>query len=133
MILDSRSAIFFCAPLIPSHFGESGRGGMVRGWWGFGSAVLARVVGFRRMEHLPRTAGEVSDPRRWPSARARMGNDRGVTRLWFSQASRIFYALPLVEILVSNSTSFPDALPVATRAAVVALGSFGAENFVVGM
>jgi APA family basic amino acid/polyamine antiporter len=36
-----------------------------------------------------------------------------------------FYALPMAEIVTSNSSAFPDALPVATKAAMTFLGSSG--------
>jgi len=36
-----------------------------------------------------------------------------------------FYALPFVEILNANSDAFPDALPVATKAAMTFLGQSG--------
>ena len=91
-------------------------------WSGFGAAVLAALWAFDGWNNLPMAAGEVKDPgRNIPRA---LGFGMIVVLVIYASANlAYFYALPFDEILHSSSTLFRDALPVATKAAALALGS----------
>ena len=90
----------------------------------FGSAVLAALWAYDGWCNLPMVAGEIQNPKRNVPLSLMIGmlcilGLYGLVNLSF------FYALPLEEIMSANSSDFPDALPVATKAAMTFLGSSG--------
>jgi APA family basic amino acid/polyamine antiporter len=92
-----------------------------RSWSGFGSAVLAALWAFDGWNNLPMAAGEIRDPDRViPQSLA-----WGLIVVLFLYAGAnlaYFYALPFEEVANSRSTLYPDALPVATKAALQSFG-----------
>ncbi|MGZ3723924.1 MAG: APC family permease, partial [Bdellovibrionales bacterium] len=120
MIAGLAVAIFTVAPFTRENFSTPADLGW-RGWSGFGSAILAALWAFDGWNNLPMAAGEVRDPRRC-LPRALAGGMIAVLLVYGLVNLAYFYALPFAEILKSNSTAFPDALPVATRAAVAVIG-----------
>jgi APA family basic amino acid/polyamine antiporter len=108
-----------------SHFGESSPGveGFI-GWSAFGSAVLAALWAYDGWNNLSMVAGEIQNPKKNIPLSFGIGLliilvIYGLTNVAY------FYALPFSEILNSNSSLFPDALPVATKAALSFLGTSG--------
>lgn len=108
-----------------SHFGEStpGAEGFI-GWSAFGSAVLAALWAYDGWNNLSMMAGEIKDAKRNIPLSFGIGllailAIYGITNLAY------FYALPFSEIVNSNSNLYPDALPVATKAALTFLGTSG--------
>ena len=108
-----------------SHFGESSPGveGFI-GWSAFGSAVLAALWAYDGWNNLSMVAGEIKNPKKNIPLSFGIGLliilvIYGLTNVAY------FYALPFSEILTSNSSLFPDALPVATKAALSFLGTSG--------
>lgn len=93
-----------------------------KSWSGFGLAVLAALWAFDGWNNLSMAAGEIRDPDR-VIPRSLAWGLAVVLFLYVSANLAYFYALPFDEVLNSNSTRYPDALPVATKAA---LQSFGA-------
>ena len=87
----------------------------------FGAAVLAALWAFDGWNNLPMAAGEIKDPGRiLPKA---LGLGMLAVLLLYGLANiAYFYALPFTEVLTSSSSSHPDALPVATKAAQNAFG-----------
>lgn len=81
----------------------------------FGMAVLAALWAFDGWNNLPMAAGEVENPgRNIPRALC-----WGLLAVLISYAAvnvTYFYALPFDEIVTASSTSYPEALPVATKA-----------------
>lgn len=91
------------------------------GWSAFGAAVLAALWAFDGWSNLPLAGGEIAHPRRaLPLALA--GGTLMVFLIYAVTNLGYFYALPLEEVMNANSTSFPSALPVATKAGQTALG-----------
>ena len=127
MILGITLGIFFFSKEVSwSHFGEfkEGAQGFI-GWSAFGSAVLAALWAYDGWNNLSMVAGEIKDPKKNIPLSFGIGllvilGIYGLTNVAY------FYALPFTEILSSNSSDFPDALPVATKAAMTFLGSSGA-------
>jgi APA family basic amino acid/polyamine antiporter len=93
-----------------------------KSWSGFGLAVLAALWAFDGWNNLSMAAGEVRDPDRVIPQSLAWGLI-AVLFLYVGANLAYFYALPFAEVVNSNSTLYPDALPVATKAA---LQSFGA-------
>lgn len=108
-----------------SHFSEksSAINGFA-GWSAFGSATMAALWAYDGWNNLPMVGGEIKNPQRnIPMA---LGLGMLVILAIYSLANLgYFYALPLTEIITSNSSDFPDALPVATKAAMTFLGTSG--------
>ncbi len=108
-----------------SHFSETSPGvNGFTGWSAFGSATLAALWAYDGWNNLPMVAGEVKNPQKNIPLALGLGMlvilaIYGVTNLAY------FYALPFTEVLTSNSSDFPDALPVATKAALTFLGTSG--------
>jgi APA family basic amino acid/polyamine antiporter len=126
MILGISIGIFIFAKDVSwSHFTETSVGaeGFI-GWSAFGSAVLAALWAYDGWNNLSMVAGEIKNPNKNIPLSFGIGllvilGIYGLTNVAY------FYALPLSEILTSNSSDFPDALPVATKAAMAFLGSSG--------
>jgi APA family basic amino acid/polyamine antiporter len=96
--------------------------------WGgmqaFGAAMLAALWAYNGWYALPLVAGEVEHPRR-NVPRGLIIGMLVVLVVYLLTNLSYFYALPVSEILTSNSTAHPDALPVATKAAQTFLGPVG--------
>ncbi|MBL7716330.1 MAG: amino acid permease [Bdellovibrionales bacterium] len=92
----------------------------------FGSAVLAALWAFDGWNNLAMVAGEMKDPNR--NIPKSFGIGLALVLLIYGLSNlSYFYALPFSEILQANSTAHPDALPVATLAAVTFLGNQGTQ------
>jgi APA family basic amino acid/polyamine antiporter len=90
----------------------------------FGAAMLAALWAYNGWYALPLVAGEVERPQRNVPRGLIMGM-LVVLVVYLLANLSYFYALPVGEIVTSNSTAHPDALPVATKAAQTFLGSTG--------
>lgn len=117
---------FFSSSGSGAHFSESAPGFTgFTGWSAFGSATLAALWAYDGWNNLPMVAGEVKNPQRNIPLSLGIGMliilcIYGLTNVAY------FYALPFVEVLSSFSSNwFPDALPVATKAAMTFLGTSG--------
>jgi APA family basic amino acid/polyamine antiporter len=96
------------------------------GWALFGTAMLAALWAFDGWNNMPMAAGEVRDPGR-NIPRALVGGMLVVAAIYLLANLAYFYALPLGEIVTSNSTRYRAALPVASKAAVTFLGESGGK------
>ena len=103
--------------------------GAAKGWQGFevfGGAILAAMWAYDGWNNLPMVAGEVKNPQRNIPLSLLLG--MFVILLVYGAVNlAYFYALPFSEVLNSNSSQFPDALPVATKATQTFLGGFGVK------
>ena len=100
----------------------------VRPWTGFaafGTAMLAALWAYEGWNQMPMCAGEVQNPSRNVPRGLIIGTALVVVIYCVANFS-YFYALPFSEVLTSNSTTHPDALPVAARAAQLFLARYGA-------
>jgi APA family basic amino acid/polyamine antiporter len=94
------------------------------GWAAFGSATLAALWAYDGWNNLPMVAGEIKNPQR--NIPLSLGLGMLVILAIYCVANvAYFYALPFVEVLTSNSDAYPDALPVATKAAMTFMGQSG--------
>ncbi len=92
----------------------------------FGSAMLAALWAFDGWNNLPMAAGEVRDPGRTVPRALILG--MVVVLAVYGLANLAYcYALPMSAIVTSNSTAYPDAPPVATKAVETFLGEAGAQ------
>jgi APA family basic amino acid/polyamine antiporter len=96
------------------------------GWALFGTAMLAALWAFDGWNNMPMAAGEVQNPGR-NIPRALVGGMLLVAAIYLLANLAYFYALPLGEIVTSNSTRYRAALPVASKAAVTFLGESGGK------
>lgn len=90
----------------------------------FGSAILAALWAYDGWNNLTMVAGEIKNPKKNVPLSLFFGmllvlGAYALVNLAF------FYALPMSEIVTANSSNFPDALPVATKAATTFLGTAG--------
>lgn len=96
----------------------------VGAWPGFsaiGAATLAALWAYDGWNNLPMMAGEMRNPSR--SVPISLGLGMAFILILYSAINySYFVALPFAEVLNSNSTLYPDALPVATKAAMTFLG-----------
>jgi APA family basic amino acid/polyamine antiporter len=96
--------------------------------WGgassFGAAMLAALWAYNGWYALPLVAGEVERPQR-NVPRGLIVGMLVVLVVYLLANLSYFYALPISEVLTSNSTAHPNALPVATKAAQTFLGPVG--------
>jgi APA family basic amino acid/polyamine antiporter len=108
-----------------SHFSETtpGLSGFA-GWSAFGSATLAALWAYDGWNNLPMVGGEIKNPQRNIPLSLGLGM-LTILAIYLIANIAYFYALPFAEILTSNSDTFPDALPVATKAAMTFLGTSG--------
>lgn len=104
-----------------AHFTPVSDGGF-RGFSAFGTAMLAALWAYDGWNNMPMAAGEIHEPgRNIPRA---LGFGMFAVFLIYALANlAYFYALPFADILTSYSPSYREALPVATRAAQMTLGS----------
>lgn len=91
------------------------------GWSAFGSAILAALWAFDGWCNLPMVAGEIQNPKRNVPLSLIIGMF-SILGIYALINVAYFYALPLNEILTSNSSLYPDAPPVATKAALTFMG-----------
>jgi APA family basic amino acid/polyamine antiporter len=99
----------------------------VRGWPGwsaFGAAMLAALWAFDGWNNLPMVAGEVKNPQRNIPLALIFGMIAVLFVYAFANLA-YFYILPNAEIVLSFSDTYPDALPVATKAAQLVMGPSG--------
>src|SRR5205085_12059070 len=91
-----------------------------------GAAMLAALWAYDGWNNMPMVAGEVVDPgRNVPRA---LITGMSVVLLTYCLANLAYlYALPFGEVASSRSTRFPDALPVATKAAQTFAGGLGGK------
>lgn len=108
-----------------SHFSESSPGfSGFAGWSAFGSATLAALWAYDGWNNLPMVAGEIKNPQR--NIPLSLGLGMLIILAIYCVANvAYFYALPFTEVLTANSDAYPDALPVATKAAMTFLGTSG--------
>ena len=92
----------------------------------FGAAMFAALFAYNGWNNLPMAAGEVRDPGK-TIPRALIGGMLAVLGLYLLINLAYVYALPLDEVIASNSTAYPAALPVATRASETFLGASGSK------
>jgi APA family basic amino acid/polyamine antiporter len=126
MILGITIGIFLFAKDVSwSHFSESTPGveGFI-GWSAFGSAVLAALWAYDGWNNLSMVAGEIKNPQKNIPLSFGIGL-LVILGIYALSNVAYFYALPFSEVLTSNSGDFPDALPVATKAALSFLGTSG--------
>ena len=91
----------------------------------FGTAMLAALWAYEGWNQMPMVAGEVHNPTRNVPRGLIIGMIIIVVVYGLANFS-YFYALPFSEVLTSNSTTYPDALPVAAKAAQTILVHYGA-------
>src|ERR1017187_6563320 len=116
------SILAFGAGTTWQHLSGSAPSAGWRGRAGVGSAVLAALWAFDGWNNLPMAAGEIRDPDRVIPQSLAWGLI-AVLFLYAGANLAYFYALPFEEIINSRSTLYPDALPVATKAALQSFGS----------
>jgi APA family basic amino acid/polyamine antiporter len=92
----------------------------------FGAAMLSALWAYNGWNNLPMAAGEVRDPGH-NIPRALIGGMLAVLTVYLLVSAAYVYALPVVQIITSNSTIYPAALPVATKAVETFLGASGAK------
>lgn len=116
---------FFAQGGSVSHFAETTPhySGFV-GWSAFGSAVLAALWAYDGWANLTMVGGEIKDPKKNVPLSLIIGM-LIILAIYAIANLAYFYALPLAEIVNSNSSLYPDALPLATKAALAFMGSSG--------
>ena len=103
------------------HLGGAASTAGWKSWSGFGLAVLAALWAFDGWNNLPMAAGEIRDADRVIPQSLGWGLIAALL-LYMGANLAYFYALPFAEVVKSNSTLYPDALPVATRAVLQSFG-----------
>jgi APA family basic amino acid/polyamine antiporter len=122
MIFGLAASIFaFGAGTGWEHLGGAAASAGWKSWSGFGLAVLAALWAFDGWNNLSMAAGEIRNPDR-VIPRALTWGLIAVLFLYAGANLAYFYALPFAEVVNSNSTLYPDALPVATKAALLSFG-----------
>ncbi|HKX26503.1 MAG TPA: amino acid permease [Blastocatellia bacterium] len=96
------------------------------GFGAFGTAMLAALWAYDGWCNMPMAAGEVKDPER-NIPRALIFGMIVVILIYCLANLAYFYALPLKEVVTSNSTAFRNELPVAAKAAVTVFGEAGGK------
>jgi APA family basic amino acid/polyamine antiporter len=98
-----------------------GSSGAFPGASAFGAMVLAALWAYDGWNNLPMAAGEVREPSK-NLPRALIGGSLAVFVVYAAVNLGYFHALPFSEVITSSSTSFPNAPPVAAKAASQFLG-----------
>lgn len=125
MIIGLSLAIFFMSGGSVEHLTQtSSEYNGWNGWAAFGSATLAALWAYDGWNNLPMVAGEIKDPQKNIPLALGLGM-LTIFAIYFVANIAYFYALPFAEILTSNSDAYPDALPVATKAAMTFMGTSG--------
>ncbi|MCC7460716.1 MAG: amino acid permease [Proteobacteria bacterium] len=94
------------------------------GWSAFGAAMLAALWAYDGWNNMPMVAGEMKDPKRTIPRSLILGM-AAVLGVYALANLSYFYILPNSEILNSFSDTYPEALPVATKAAQLIMGNLG--------
>jgi APA family basic amino acid/polyamine antiporter len=121
MIISLTLAIFYGATTASWSHLDTPMGAGWKSWSGFGAAVLAALWAFDGWNNLPMAAGEIKDPGHVIPRALGLGM-LAILGIYGLANVAYFYALPFDEILHSSSTLYREALPVATKAALVAFG-----------
>ncbi|HSW13238.1 MAG TPA: amino acid permease [Solimonas sp.] len=103
------------------HLGESG-GVQTLNLSGLGLAMLAALWAYDGWNNLPMAAGEVKNPERNVPLSLILGVLL-VLVIYCLINLGYFLALPFAEVLSANASNHPDALPVATKAAMSFMGA----------
>jgi APA family basic amino acid/polyamine antiporter len=117
---------FFSGSADWSHLGSPSGTPAWSGFALFGTAMLAALWAFDGWNNMPMAAGEVQNPGR-NIPRALVGGMLVVMAIYGLANVAYFYALPVEEVVTSNSTKYRAALPVASKAAVTFLGGYGGK------
>jgi APA family basic amino acid/polyamine antiporter len=91
------------------------------GFSAFGVAMLAALWAYDGWNNLPMVSGEVKNPQRNIPLSLIIGILL-ILLIYMLANLAYFYALPFAEVLNANSTAYPDALPVATKAVQTFMG-----------
>ncbi len=91
---------------------------------GFGLAMLSALWAFDGWNNMPMAAGEVQNPQRNVPL-ALVTGVLLVVAIYLLVNLAYFLALPYTEVISANSDLYPDALPIATKAAQTFLGVAG--------
>jgi APA family basic amino acid/polyamine antiporter len=119
--------IFFFSPSADwSHLATPAGAAAWSGWAAFGTAMLAALWAYDGWNNMPMAAGEVQDPGR-NIPRALIRGMLVVLVIYLLANLAYFYALPVEEVVNSNSTRHRAALPVASKAATTFLGENGGK------
>ncbi|MBX9825172.1 MAG: amino acid permease [Xanthobacteraceae bacterium] len=122
MIFGLATSLFaFGAGASWDHLGGATESAGWKSWSGFGAAVVAALWAFDGWNNLSMAAGEIRNPDR-VIPRALAWGLAAVLILYLGINLAYFYALPISEIANANSTLHPEALPVATKAALQSFG-----------
>ncbi len=114
--------IFFLSPGGSwAHFALPAAGGAGAGFSAFGAATMGAFWAYSGWNYVAMAAGEVAEPER-NLPRSIIAGTVLVVIAYAAVNAAYFYALPVSEIVSSSSTRFPDAPPVATKAAGAFLG-----------
>lgn len=108
-----------------SHLQTASDAGQSGGLTMFGAAMMGALWAYNGWYMLPVMAGEVQQPER-NLPRGLIIGSLIVMLVYLLANLSYFYALPLAEVVTSNSTAYRDALPVAAKAAQTFLGPTGA-------
>ena len=108
-----------------SHLGTAPGIPQWSGMQSFGAAMLAALWAYNGWYALPLVAGEVQNPQRNVPRGLILGM-LVVLVVYLLTNFSYFYALPITEVVTSNSTAHRDALPIAAKAAQTFLGPVGA-------
>lgn len=122
------SIVFLCSSHGSfAHFSQhaSGFNGFP-GWSAFGTAMLAALWAYDGWNNMPMVAGEIKDPKRNVPRSLILGM-AAVLLVYGLANMAYFYILPNTEIVQSFSDTYPNALPVATKAAQLVMGGLGAS------
>ncbi|MCI0388768.1 MAG: amino acid permease [Acidobacteria bacterium] len=117
---------FFSGTADWSHLATPAGSPVFSGMAVFGTAMLAALWAYDGWNNMPMAAGEVKDPGR-NVPRALIIGMIVVMLIYCLANLAYFYALPIGEVLTSNSTKFRDALPVATKASQTVFGENGGK------
>jgi basic amino acid/polyamine antiporter, APA family len=87
----------------------------------FGAAMLAALWAYDGWNGMPMAASEVKEPQK-NIPRALIFGMLAVMLIYMLTNLSFFITLPISDVVTSNSPSFPNALPVATKAALATMG-----------
>jgi basic amino acid/polyamine antiporter, APA family len=121
--------VFFFAPSASwDHLKNTSGAPAWSGFSAFGVAMIAALWGYDGWNNMPMAAGEVKDPGRNVPRALALG--MAIVLVIYGLVNLAYcYALPTTEIINARSTIYPDAAPVASKAAQTFLPGFGAQLF----
>ncbi|HAG90750.1 MAG TPA: hypothetical protein DCL41_02700 [Bdellovibrionales bacterium] len=126
MVLLIALAIFYHVPSQESFLFSKSQSGGVLTWSGFGMATLAALWAYDGWDAIARVGGEILRPQRTLPLALIFGI-LTVFGLYALINVAYFWALPLSEIQNANSSLYPEALPVATKAVMSFMGDSGVQ------